>query len=342
MAAFMKLKGEDASKAIVHPQFQPEAGRAIVHPQFQPQADGFMRLDDIKGEFSPSRELLGGSSYSPWDHDVINASDFAPATKDIGWWTVDGADFRDHNHGKRSNWDVICDVGTAIKQERVADALANPDHALGLDVGPVNQGADVWTNGSATSVKNALHSDYKPQEAVNDVGWWTVDGADFRDHNHGKRSNWDVICDIGTSIKQPTDLRANGAVHQDTPMDTHPNDNLLGYPGAGSEALTNSRTIPGDTHIPGDMYRPTNVDSNLSADALLQQVNGTIGYELQAGIGISANARGNTTGTIAAYNVMGSGVPVENHCTGHCFDGGSPVQENIFAPVNVLRSDNRF
>ena len=59
-------------------------------------------------------------------------------------------------------------------------------------------------------------------------------------------------------------------------------------------------------------------------------------------VGISANARGNTTGTIAAYNVMGSGVPVENHCTGYCFDGGSPVQENIFAPVNVLRSDNRF
>ena len=69
------------------------------------------------------------------------------------------------------------------------------------------------------------------------------------------RSNWDVICDVGTSLKQPTDLRANGAVHQDTPMDTHPNDNLLGYPGAGSEALTKSGTIPGDTYIPGDMYQ---------------------------------------------------------------------------------------
>ena len=109
----MKLKGEDASKAIVHSQFQPEA-------------DGYMKFGDIKGEFSPSRESLGGSSYSPWDHDVINASDFAPATKDIGWWTVDGADFRDHNHGKRSNWDVICDIGTSIKQDGIelqSDAL---------------------------------------------------------------------------------------------------------------------------------------------------------------------------------------------------------------------------
>ena len=78
-------------------------------------------------------------------------------------------------------------------------------------------------------------------------------------------------------------------------------------------------------------------------DALVQQVNGTIGYEMQAGMGISANARGKTTGTIAAYNVMGSGVPVENYCTGYCFDGGSSVQENAFAPANMqLRSDNRF
>ena len=82
--------------------------------------------------------------------------------------------------------------------------------------------------------------------------------------------------------------------------------------------------------------------TGFAEDALVQQVNGTIGYEMQAGMGISANARGKTTGTIAAYNVMGSGVPVESHCTGYCFEGGSPDQENIFAPGDVLRSDNHF
>ena len=46
-------------------QFSTTA-KAIVHPQYQPEADGFMKLDDIKGEFSPSSESLGGSSYSPW------------------------------------------------------------------------------------------------------------------------------------------------------------------------------------------------------------------------------------------------------------------------------------
>ena len=107
----------------------------------------FMKLGDIKGEFSPSRESLGGSSYSPWDHEVINASDFAQATKDPGWWTEDGADFRGIQQDAltkggqegeevavndeppvfktESNWDVICDVGTSIKQTSVADALTN-------------------------------------------------------------------------------------------------------------------------------------------------------------------------------------------------------------------------
>jgi len=129
-------------------QFSTTA-KAIVHPQYQPEADGFMKLDDIKGEFSPSSESLGGSSYSPWDHEVINASDFAQATKDVGWWTVDGADFRgiqqdaltkggqegEEARGsfgespvlkQRSNWDVICDVGTSIKQDGIdlqSDAL---------------------------------------------------------------------------------------------------------------------------------------------------------------------------------------------------------------------------
>ena len=132
-----------ASRAIVHSQYQPQASKAIVHPQYLPEADGFMKLGDIRGEFSPSRESVGASSYSSCDHDVINASDFAPSSKEVGWWTVDGADFRDHNNGKRSNWDVICDLGTAIKQESVADALTNSDHPLGLDVGPVNQTADI-------------------------------------------------------------------------------------------------------------------------------------------------------------------------------------------------------
>ena len=36
--------------------------KAIVWPSYQPEADGFMRLDDIKGEFSPAREVDGISN----------------------------------------------------------------------------------------------------------------------------------------------------------------------------------------------------------------------------------------------------------------------------------------
>ena len=122
MAAFMKLKAENASKAIVHSQFQPEA-------------DGYMKLGDIKGEGVRNRMGIRNPMES--------------ATKEVGWWTVDGADFRGIQQDaltkggqegekaqgsfgespvleQRSNWDVICDLGTAIKQDGIdlqSDAL---------------------------------------------------------------------------------------------------------------------------------------------------------------------------------------------------------------------------
>ena len=44
------------------------------------------------------------------------------------------SDISDHNHGK------------------FADALTNPDYAFGLDVGPVNQTADIWPIGVASTL----------------------------------------------------------------------------------------------------------------------------------------------------------------------------------------------
>ena len=202
----------------------------------------FLKLGDIKGEFASNASVT---------------------------YREDGAN---RFTGKRLNWDAICDVGTSIKQESVADSLINPDHELGLDVGPVNQGTDVWTSGSATSIQqDALtKGGQKGEGLVSD--YWSPTPA----------------CDIGETCTPTCDL-------------------------------------------------------GFADDALVQQLNATVPYELQAGMGISPDAKGNTTGTIAAYNVMGSGVPVENYCTGYCFDGGSSEQENAFAPANMqLRSDNRF
>ena len=63
---------------------------------------------------NPSNALAG---------DVDGDSDFA------SW-----EDVRDYNHGSRSNWDVICDVGTALNQTSAADALTNyRPEGIGLD-----------------------------------------------------------------------------------------------------------------------------------------------------------------------------------------------------------------
>ena len=73
------------------------------------QADGFMKLGDIRGEsiVAPDRA----------DQDFVvedNGDQVARfATSDV----------REHNQGSRSNWDVICDVGTFIQKTSVADAL---------------------------------------------------------------------------------------------------------------------------------------------------------------------------------------------------------------------------
>ena len=109
------------------------------------------------------------------------------------------------------------------------DPLTNPDHVFGLDVGPVNQTADIWTNGGASTVK---------------------------------------------------------------------------------------------------------------PDALVQQVNGTIGYAMQAGIGSE-----HWQGPAAEMFATGSAVDSWIEKTFGNGDGemlGGISQGNVFAPVNVLRSDNRF
>ena len=94
--------------------------------------------------------------------------------------------------------------------------------------------------------------------------------------------------------------------------------------GSGNDPIVHH--VGGTTGPGGTSYMTENLDSRLinHDDFLLvnnggstESVNGTIGYEMQVGMGISANARGKTTGTIAALQKE------DIHCTGHCFDGGS-------------------
>ena len=83
----------------------------------------FMKLGDIKGEFAPSRQVED------------NGDQVAQFTTGGGGDSIHlEPDTSDPGPGNRSNWDVICDLGTAIKQTSVADALTNyRPEGIGLD-----------------------------------------------------------------------------------------------------------------------------------------------------------------------------------------------------------------
>ena len=139
--------------------FTGQSGKFIVHPQFQPEADDYLKLGDIKGEVSPSRESVGDSHYSPWDHDTLNDSHFAPAKREVGWWTVDGADFRG----------IQQDVRTNSNDNHLGYPGAGSEQ-VSLDVGPVNQTADIWTNGGASTYKADALTKGGP-EGYSEVEW---------------------------------------------------------------------------------------------------------------------------------------------------------------------------
>ena len=88
----------------------------------------FMKLGDIKGEsvVAPDRA----------DQDWVvadNGDQVAQFTTGGGGDSFHGNAAGDplhteeiiSNHGNRTNWDVICDVGTSIKQTSVAESLTN-------------------------------------------------------------------------------------------------------------------------------------------------------------------------------------------------------------------------
>ena len=104
------------------------------------QADSFMKLGDIKGEFAPSRKAngvsdqvaqftTGGGGDSLTDAGLGNNS----LHKGADVWTNGSATSINDAppvFKKGSNWDVICDVGTSIKQTSVADAQLRSDNRV--------------------------------------------------------------------------------------------------------------------------------------------------------------------------------------------------------------------
>ena len=88
--------------------------------------------------------------------------------------------------------------------------------------------------------------------------------SDTGDHYY-----WDIKGGVSPSREvdgvsdQVAQLR-DGVVHRDMPTDTHPNDNLLGYRGAGSEVLTNADALVQQVQH-GCFEMQANKDFNTSA-----------------------------------------------------------------------------
>ena len=152
------IKGEFARKEILHPDFRPEASSQDV---------GSWTLQDntFRG---PKTDEVG------WDVGPVGdaAENFAGAySNSLGGFQADAL----NNDGANR-------FTTGGGGDSLTDA--------GLGTNSFHQGADVWTNGSATSINDAPPV--------------------FK-----TRSNWDVICDVGTSINQDgIDLQSDALVQQ--------------------------------------------------------------------------------------------------------------------------------
>ena len=147
----------------------------------------------------------------------------------------------------------------------------------GLGNNSLHKGADVWTNGRATSIRDGVTASGFHGEFASKHDPLTGTGGDgFKklDNITTGLGEAGVECQVPPSLRKPQEGLDSRLINHD--------DFLLVNNGGSTES-----------------------------------VNGTIGYEMQVGMGISANARGKTTGTIAALQKE------DIHCTGHCFDGGS-------------------
>ena len=132
-----QLSNQFASKAIIHPEYEPEAsvfesphGTYLEGLRAHPGGTGskFMNPLDQMGFIKPSNDEVTNDLQTSWKgswdkfsiqrHPVITdaSGTFVSTSQEtlVPWTCPD-----------YSNWDAICDVGTAIKQTSVADALAN-------------------------------------------------------------------------------------------------------------------------------------------------------------------------------------------------------------------------
>ena len=165
-----------------HNRFNPgpfQEGSAIF------PGHGVIAEDHNHGKFADALTNAAPESYDPGPVGSpveLNSLDIGPVNKtaDKGWWTVDGADFRDSELDALNETTNFDDRGySPISGEGVFKPhFIEPDHftpdrggdSLTGESGPNNiwgsRPNNVWTNGSATSFEDKHVGDYD----ANDVG----------------------------------------------------------------------------------------------------------------------------------------------------------------------------
>ena len=153
--------------------------------------DGYMKFGDIKAEFA-------GVSPNSWrdvrDHNygkVINGPlyqldalpDFSLTLHEQNPNSMHEQNpnsIHDNLHGNRTNWDVICDVGTFIKQTSVADALKNlcngAARLTGIETGSGDDhittglGENNVTNAATYRLKDVIITSFDNSDALTNGG----------------------------------------------------------------------------------------------------------------------------------------------------------------------------
>ena len=259
-----QLSNQFASKAIIHPEYEPEAsefesphGTYFESPHgtyidyLNDPELGFMNPLDQMGFTNPSNDVVtndlqtswqGSVDKMPWDlfrpaegnaketgellgHPVItdasgafvSTSQETLVTSWRGSW--DKFSIKPSNDEFDGVSDQVAQLKTGIQ---TGDGFDTVPYELQAGMG-ISANARGKTTGTiaALQIEPAAGDDLIPDEPP---------GVDiFTTGAGGDSFNCDDI------------LLGHGAVHPDMPMDTHPNDILLGFPGSGAEELTNYR-----------------------------------------------------------------------------------------------------
>ena len=156
----------------------------------------FVKLGDIKADTANSVVVQPESLILPTDgddilvvkpeaNDILTGLDVGPVNKlaDNGWWTVDGADFR----------------------EPQKDSLTN----VGKEGFTWEAASDIWTNGGASTYCTGyclMDSSNPDGLTIMTETFEPVPGMDSFGESMNpfleERSNWGELCDVGLSVRR--------------------------------------------------------------------------------------------------------------------------------------------